>query len=487
MSVIYMKNALFSIIILLMLFGLCACGKDAKKTDGKPTVTVVEGQPIEQLDDVSVYIGVTGESKDLGSLPAYTYNDGHVSYNKMNPGRYGQVNHVFSNTDAASFINYLNSLENDGWVQYSNNIIEGTNLFATYTKGEGSVYCYYISAKSRAYIIESPDQNMEARESDNQYQKICDPILTQLKLPDEAYGMGYLIRLGDGRFIVIDGGLRAPGDQSSKQLMDTIQKQNVLDKVTIAAWILTHPHKDHIGVATEVLLKYKPSELEIQRLILNFPTDDDLRMAESDAIDDTADAGKLPTFLMALNARWKDLPITVCHTGQEFYFADAKIEILRTIEDYAPKTITSLNEYKVNGSSVVLRVEIDGQKTIFFADASEEESEDLVKMWGSYLKSDIMQANHHGLEGGSIQLYELTDPTVVMVPGANRDVDRILEYEYSRWIWNNVSGNIREVMIYDWEQRELNLPYVPSPDTPYFSDQAKDPWGGVAHLYKTAP
>ncbi len=487
-----MKKIVSILATVCLLITLCACGKSSSSDQTgnnkpAPSIQVVEGQPISQLDDVSVYIGVTGESKLLPGLPAYICSpNSSVAYSQMDEGRFGQVDHVFSNTDAAAFITYLNALEKDGWSQYSNNIIEGTNLFATYTKGQGSVYCYYISALKRAHIISSPDQLLEVRETDNQYTEVCSTILTQIKLHDEAYGMGYLIRLSDGRFIVIDGGLRVSGDQSSKIVYETMQRQNVLDKITIAAWILTHPHKDHIGTATEFLLNYQASQLEIQRFILNFPTDEDLCTAQSDTLD-TSDAGKLPTFLMAWEGKWKNVPAVVCHTGQVFHFADAKIEILHTIEDYAPQSFTSHKESKVNGSSVVFRVEIADQKTIFYADANESESVNLVKMWGSYLKSDIMQANHHGLNGGSVALYELTDPMVVMVPGANRDIARILEYAYSRWIWNNVSGNILEVMIYDWEQRELEMPYLPSDDTPYFSAKAKDPWGGVKDKYKTSP
>ena len=49
------------------------------------------------------------------------------------------------NTDAAGFITYLNILEDNGWKQYSNNIIEGVNLFATYTKGDSVVHVSYLT------------------------------------------------------------------------------------------------------------------------------------------------------------------------------------------------------------------------------------------------------------------------------------------------------------------------------------------------------
>ena len=138
----------------------------------------------------------------------------------------------------------------------------------------------------------------------------------------------------------------------------------------------------------------------------------------------------------------------------------------------------------VNGASVVFSLEVGGQKTMFLADSAVDCSKDLVKMWGSYLKSDIMQASHHGLNGGSIPLYEAIDPSVVLVPMVASYLPKILSFTHSQWIWNNESGNIKEVVLSDWGERYLTLPYSTASDTPYFSNSAADPWGGVASQYK---
>ena len=496
-----MKKMLSVMLALTMLIGMCACGSDSSSatqgpsattvpaTKPAPTVQVVEGEPVEQLDDVSVYIGVDGPSKEIKNLPAYTYSaEGTPSYKQVKETRNGMDAHVFSDTDMAAFINYLNALEADGWVQYSNNIIEGTNLFATYTKDTGSLYCYYISAKNTTYIVESPDQNFEVRAEDNQYEKVCTPLLTQIKLRMDVWdgGMSYLIRLSDGRFIVIDGGYREPNNVESAHLYEVMQQQNVLDKITIAAWIITHPHSDHLGVATEFLLSYKPEDVTIQSMIYNFPTDDVLLKVESVTVEDTSHPGRMPTFLMAKNNLWGDVPVITCHTGQVYHYADAKIEILHTLEDYYPKDISSHSEDPVNGSSVVFTLEVGGQKTMFYADSNVDESADLVAMWGDYLRSDIMQANHHGLNGGSVELFAITDPKVVMVPMNVNYLNHVLKHEHSRWIWNNVSGNIREVMLCDWEEYVLELPYSSPVGVSYFSSQTADPWGGLAGQYKTS-
>ena len=490
-----MKKILSLMLICAVLLGLCACGKSATETTGAPatepaptkpapTVTVVEGEPIEQLDDVSVYIPVTGTAKALGDLPDYILGEG-VKYREKK-SRYDQISHIFQKTDAAAFITYLNALENDGWQQYSNNIIEGTNLFATYTKDEGSVYCYYIGSKSTAYILHSPYQNLEAREQDNQYETVCTPLLTQIKLLCEKWpgGMSYLIRLSDGRFVIVDGGYNEADYYEAQHLYDLMKSQNELDKITIAAWILTHPHKDHLGTASDFLRYYTPADVDIQQFIYNFPSNDALMPVEEETATDTSDPSKMPTFLMALETLWKDVPVTVCHTGQEYYFADAKFEILHTLEDFYPQDILMQSQDPVNGASVVFSMELADQKIMFLADSAVDCSKDTLNMWGNYLKSDIMQAAHHGLNGGSVPLYEAVDPAVILVPMVASYLPKILSFSHSQWIWNNGSGNIKEVILSDWEERVMELPYTLSQNVPYFPVSADDPWGGLANQYK---
>ena len=491
-----MKRALIVFLVCTLLLSLCACGAETTaestaaapiSTKPAPTVQVVEGQPIEQLDDVSVYIPATGESKQPDeALPAYTYSEGEtVAFKGMKKGRYEQETFVFNNTDAASFITYLQALEADGWQQYSNNIIEGTNLFATYTKDGSSLYCYYISVKNRTFIIRSPYQNLEVREQDNQYEALCETQLTQVGLSHITWpgGMSYLIRLSDGRFVVIDGGYTESNYLEANHLYDLMTQQNVLDKITIAAWIITHPHKDHLGATSDFIRYYNPNQVDIQQFIFNFPTDEVLLTVEETTVNDTSDPSKMPTFLMALESLWAHVPVTVCHTGQRYHFADATFEVLHTFEDFYPQDLIMQSQDPVNGASTVVSMEVAGQKTLFLADSARDCSADMVKMWGSYLKSDIMQAAHHGLNGGSVALYEAIDPQVVLVPSEARYIKKILEFTHSQWLWNNESGNIREIVVSDWGERTFALPYTTPNAAPYFATDT-DPWYGLASKYQ---
>jgi hypothetical protein len=120
---------------------------------------------------------------------------------------------------------------------------------------------------------------------------------------------------------------------------------------------------------------------------------------------------------------------------------------------------------------------------MFLGDSAVDCSKDLVKMWGSYLKSDIMQAAHHGLNGGSKLLYVTIDPKVVLVPVSERLLKTSLTFAYTRYLWNNESGNIREIIVSAWEQRVLALPYTSPDAAPLYSPNADDPWVGLYTKY----
>ena len=127
---------------------LCACGaaeggaQTTATTAADEGIVINEGTTVPQLDDVSAYASVTGDEVALEGLPAYRCSPaGEVTCKDPKKLRYDQVSFTIQDTDAAAFITYLQILEANGWEQYSNNMVEGTSLFSTYTKAGGSLYC----------------------------------------------------------------------------------------------------------------------------------------------------------------------------------------------------------------------------------------------------------------------------------------------------------------------------------------------------------
>ena len=57
------------------------------------------------------------------------------------------------------------------------------------------------------------------------------------------YWMCYAIKLDNGEFLMIDSG----GNNSSEHLYNSLLEMNGGEDVTVAAWIFTHFHGDHVG------------------------------------------------------------------------------------------------------------------------------------------------------------------------------------------------------------------------------------------------
>ena len=79
------------------------------------------------------------------------------------------------------------------------------------------------------------------RQSPDSTDKVTTPQLTQIN-----GACAFILRLSDGRFLVIDGGLNY--EKNWKSIYEQLVAQNVRGgKPVIAAWILSHAHVDHYG------------------------------------------------------------------------------------------------------------------------------------------------------------------------------------------------------------------------------------------------
>ena len=117
---------------------------------------------------------------------------------------------------------------------------------ATYYREQLMMHVYYLKKTAELRVIVQADAVLPINAYP--YERLCDVAVTQLGTyndPTTYVGMGYLIRLEDGTFVVIDGGQTPEYD--SKLLYDTMleQKPDGIDDIVISAWIITH---DYNGV-----------------------------------------------------------------------------------------------------------------------------------------------------------------------------------------------------------------------------------------------
>jgi hypothetical protein len=410
----------------------------AEYTDqnGKRTYAFPEGfcirVPLEN-DWVTDFPRPTGEGIKLHN----------TQYNNDNSLQYYYTG---AGVNADTYRNYCDQLLAAGYRLLCENSIEGS-LFKTFVNDAAgtTLYVAYNDYKYEADYVKNdefhtdfekcirvitaplgsvtlPDAGLLTPEPT--YGKVADSTITQMPYTGKAVGMGYVIRLEDGRFIVIDGGgvVGSEADMIWNVLSELYRdaygtEPTSLAPVVIAAWINTHSHWDHYYAFQRMLKDYgKTGLLRMEYMLGNFP--------EASAIyavtGSTLQMGKpttIPTMQGNVTGGFKYVKV---HTGQKFYLANAELEILMTYEDHNPRRICNSND-----TCTIVRFTFTNKDAaagaapttaIFLADAFRFQSRYLCAMYGSYLRSDIVQLAHHGNIGCEKEVYEAISATTVLFP-----------------------------------------------------------------------
>ncbi|MBS5842582.1 MAG: MBL fold metallo-hydrolase [Clostridiales bacterium] len=419
-----------------------------------PTSSPTGQKANNKLTDLSnVKLYEEGKAIKIGSLP--DYYGGKLECSKE--GSDSSVTYVLKDTTEEMFLSYLKRLENNGYIQYANNIIDDSNLYTTYTKDHTALTVYYTKHNQCTRIVSEPKTTLPAPSSENVYEKKVDTLLTQLKLSSKEVteGMSYIYRLCDNTFFLIDGGWPESDYEEADKLYQLLCKQSgQTENITIAGWLFTHAHGDHIGTFNDFIEKYS-DQVNIKQLIYNFPNDKDISGSDSAYMLGDHRA-RLLTFRKNIAEYLPDVSFVKVHSGQRFYLANAEIEILFTLEDLYPETVRTIG---MNGSSTIFTVTVEGQKTMFLGDSATQESTALSEQYGDFLKSDMMQVAHHGYGGGTVKLYSLISPSIVLWPVAEASYVQNAGYNHNKFFLN--SKDVKQIFVMGFGQYELKLPYVP--------------------------
>ena len=227
------------------------------------------------------------------------------------------------------------------------------------------------------------------------------------------------MRLPDGRFIIVDGGYKGD-DRVYAALRELVPS----GKITIAAWFISHPHNDHYRGFTDFITNHSTdSSIVIERLMLNFADPEDFYAVVD---GDKTVEWDVNFIYNTIEEYAPDLTITQVHTGQIIDFGDATMEILYTMEDLMPKELPNIND-----SSMAIRLKMGGSSFMILGDTCYESGPIMHKMWGEYLKSDMVQIAHHGQWPSVESIYHDIKAEIVIVPA------RLARYKYdisdSRW------------------------------------------------------
>ena len=220
-----------------------------------------------------------------------------------------------------------------------------------------------------------------------------------------AQNLSIVIKSPHGKLIVVDGGWEADADKLSSLILQQGGK--------VDAWLITHPHEDHVG-ALCAILNDTGRKIKIDKIYCSLATPDWYRQVSPTG------AGIADQLLNAFTK----LPVgTVTNSigrGTEINIDDVNIRVLNN------RGVYTYNG--VNNSSMVYKIRVSGQSILILGDLAYDGGKDLIKTCtAAELKSDIVQMAHHGQQGVDQDAYALIAPTTCLWPTP-------------AWLWNNDNG-----------------------------------------------
>ena len=323
---------------------------------------------------------------------------------------HGSLLNIVKDTNLSEFNAYAQLLQDSGFTFYTENKI-GDNVFYTYITKAQIVNLMFFKNTSEARItVDKLGQfNLPALEEDNIYEETTAPSFTAIGIGQTGYpgGMGYIYKLSDGTFFIIDGGITnegSNGNGSWKWLFGALKElADDPDNIVISGWLLTHIHNDHMGSFMDMSTKPECREaITIKQVIYSQPSDEKMIASGIDYrinwVPDSID-------------RWMPDTVVKAHPGQTFYFADLKLTILGTQDIVLPESIQSHNN-----ASVVSMVEFQGKSALMLADSEVNENRALVSIYGDELDAEILQLTHHGYSNTEAgPLYDLVKSVEIVL------------------------------------------------------------------------
>ncbi len=454
MKALWSKAAAFFMAILAFFTGLFGLNKKPVQPQPEPT-TVIEQttEPVTEPLSEPATEPQTEPEEPLSVLPAFTAGEALGVYHSSGTTEIKR----YENVSADDYTAYQNALLDKGFSVYDTNEIEGSR-FATLVNDSLCVHLSWF-ARTGTFRIITEERGALCPLTDP-YEQQCDSLLTGMKgetvVADE--GMGYIIRLADGSFCIIDGGMGDPDHVDSDKLMGILNTQKPVDaeKPVIAAWIFSHLHGDHIGVFNCFSLDHH-DDVILERLYFNFPKEEEVAVSDSPyMLDDTI--YRYTQFKKNLSDFYADVPVVKLHSGDRFAVRNATFETLYAYDDLYPQTIL---DGGMNECSLLLKMTLEGQTFLWTGDFAFLATDLVLQEYtAETLGSDFLQMAHHGMNG-TVALYAAVNPTYALLPVWQGGLDFMLQMEQNQWLVN--SEKMQQMLVTGCGTWTIRLPYAPAP------------------------
>lgn len=426
------------------------------EADGTKTLTLTA----EQLSIVKKSDAMTS------SLPVYEGGK-FSSVTDMGDGTYGVI---IENTTADEYKTYLSKLIDTGYQTYAENDIVG-NLFATlYTEKYTVNAGYYKNSKEVRVIIEPFEEDtLPTKKSD------AAPVTTsQVSMIGvegiysgeyQQNGMCILYRLSDGSFVIVDGGHHGNSSIYAANIIKALREQSKdyakTDKdITIAAWIISHPHTDHFGT---LMNEYKQfTKFNFERIMCNFWPEGAFKTAQNTT--SSFASGQYKNYNKTVSvAKEIGVDYVVPHVGQVWWFGDTAFEILYTLDSYLPTVANAFNTSSIVFRSITKDASGKETKVIITGDATGHAFNICNAMYKNELKCDVVQVAHHGggtggANSGTQSAYSFMKPSVILWPVGANHYSVVAANTYNHALLENQNPNFAELYIAGWQGNTVTLP-----------------------------
>ena len=215
------------------------------------------------------------------------------------------------------------------------------------------------------------------------------------------YMMAFVLVTKENNAIVIDGG-RA---EDMPLLKEYIGGRH------ISAWILTHPHGDHISGLLSELERDGARDFDIEAVYYNFPPYDEwAQKTEKDVPDLKYFRQETEGMLRAFVQRGLPLLGDKAHVvtqGESLDVDECHVDFIYSFHD-------GLYANPMNDSSLVFKVTTPNKTVLFLGDLGPDAGDLLYDESRHLLKSDIVQMAHHGHMNVGMNVYAAIDPEACM-------------------------------------------------------------------------
>lgn len=310
--------------------------------------------------------------------------------------------------DFTALYDYYQAL---GYSVYSQSQKNG-NSFATLTSDSHMAHMYFYAHNGELNLVtsETAAATLPAKVAITGDKPIT---FTQMKDSSHVNGMGYVIQLSDGSFIIYDGSYQT----QARILLQTLQDMAGDGDILVRAWVLTHSHDDHYPTFS-LFAKKHSQKVKVEHVIL-------APINETTAVEIGGDNYMNTKFKEDMKS-WPNAKVVYAHSGMEFTFGDLHMEVLLAADDIFKND--NHNNY-FNNSSLVTRLYTSDYSVLFTGDIGKEGCQLMMDAYGDYLQSNVCQISHHGVEDAPLAFYEVVKASILLYPCNKSLYDLVGRYD----------------------------------------------------------